>query len=83
MSPETLDPPQPRGRRRISLWLLRLGIGGFFVAASAVALVSFTLFGCPCLPPLRVPEADKVGVPTDNSAKTEQPPEPPRFGTPK
>jgi hypothetical protein len=30
------------------LWILRLGIGGFFLAGSAMALVSFSLFGCPC-----------------------------------
>jgi hypothetical protein len=65
MKPTAADIPEPvtsrtgAGHRRISgVLLVRLGIAGFFLAASAVSLVSFTLFGCYCFEGLTVQKPD-------------------------
>jgi hypothetical protein len=69
------NPQPPRVRRRITLWVLRLGIGGFFVAAALIALVSFSLFGCPCFEGMTVrKEPDPVpATPTPVGPETVQP----------
>lgn len=69
--------PGVRPRHITGVLILRLGIAGFFVAASAVSLLSFTLFGCFCWQGYTRPDL--------SIEKVEDPPagEPgPKFGVP-